>query len=208
MPSRGVSAPEVRRRLFDAAERVLLREGPAGLSGRAITREAGVATGLLHNHFPDLDGFLAALIVDRAGTASGRLRDLPVRAGSGTVTGNLTAAADALLAGNLTALAGLALARPAVVPRLGKALGAGTLEPDAGERLFTAYLEAEQRLGRLPAGTDPASLALALVGAAHQLVLTRGPRSPGLHDRMHRLVRALLPCPSSAPSPGTFPAGQ
>ncbi|MCK2220267.1 TetR/AcrR family transcriptional regulator [Actinomadura sp. ATCC 31491] len=193
MSPRGVTIPEVRQQLFDAAERVLLREGPSGMSGRAITREAGVATGLLYNHFTDLDAFLAALIVDRAGAATGRLRDLPVRAGSGTVAGNVLAAIDSLLTGNLLALAGLTLARPTVVPRLAQALGDGTLEPDAGERLFTAYLEAEQRLGRLPAEADPASLALALVGAAHQLVLTRGPRSPELGERMRRLVGTLLP---------------
>ncbi|WP_433436540.1 TetR family transcriptional regulator [Nonomuraea sp. CA-141351] len=192
MSPRGVTIPEVRQQLFDAAEQVLLREGPSGLTGRAITREAGVATGLLHNHFGDLDSFLAALFVDRAQTATRRLQDLPTRAGTATVADNLMAALEMLFAGNLLALAGLALARPSIVPRLGEALGEGTLELDAGERLFATYLEAEQRLGRIPADADTASLALALVGAAHQLLLTRGPHAPDLRERMRCVVTALI----------------
>ncbi|MDX3104672.1 TetR/AcrR family transcriptional regulator [Nonomuraea angiospora] len=192
MSPRGVTIPGVRQQLFDAAEQVLLREGPSGLTGRAITREAGVATGLLHNHFGDLDGFLAALLVDRAQTATRSMQDLPDRAGTATVADNLMAGIEALSAGNLLALAGLALARPSIVPRLGEALGKGTLELDTSERSFTAYLEAEQRLGRIPPDADTASLALALVGATHQLLLTRGPHTPDLRERMRRVISALI----------------
>jgi AcrR family transcriptional regulator len=63
---RGVAIPDVPQQLFDAAERLLLRDGPGGLTSRAITDEAGCAKGILHNHFADLDGFLAAFVVDRS----------------------------------------------------------------------------------------------------------------------------------------------
>jgi AcrR family transcriptional regulator len=192
MSPRGVTIPEVRQQLFDAAEQILLREGPSGLTSRAITREAGVATGLLHNHFGDLDSFLAALFVDRAQTATKGLQGLSARVGTATVVDNLMAAIETLFAGNLLALTGLALARPSLVPRLSEALGEGTLELDAGERVFAAYLEAEQRLGRVRPGADTVSLALALVGAAHQLLMTRGPHAPDLRERMRRVTTALM----------------
>ncbi|MEV4399891.1 TetR family transcriptional regulator [Nonomuraea sp. NPDC049607] len=192
MSPRGVTIPQVRQQLFDAAEQVLLREGPSGLTGRAITREAGVATGLLHNHFGDLDAFLAALFVDRARAATDSMGDLPARAGTATVVDNLMAAIETLLTGNLMALAGLVLARPSLVTRLGEALDDGTLELDAAERLFTAYLDAERRLGRLTSDADTASLALALVGAVHQLLLTRGPHAPDLRERLRRLATTLI----------------
>jgi AcrR family transcriptional regulator len=192
MSPRGVTIPEVRQQLFDAAEQILLREGPSGLTSRAITREAGVAAGLLHNHFGDLDRFLTALFVDRAQTAAKGLQDLSARAGTATVVDNLMAAIETLFAGNLLALTGLVLARPSLVPRLSEALGEGTLELDAGERVFAAYLEAEQRLGRVAPEADTGSLALALVGAAHQLLLTRGPHAPDLRERMRRVTRALM----------------
>src|SRR5580700_4660424 len=56
--ARGVAIPEVREQLFAAADRVLARDGPAGLTTRAVTAEAGVANGVMHRHFRDLDEFL------------------------------------------------------------------------------------------------------------------------------------------------------
>ena len=69
---RGVAIPEVREQLFAAADRILGRAGPAGLTTRAITAEAGVANGVLHRHFRDLDAFLAEFTASRpaASTAS------------------------------------------------------------------------------------------------------------------------------------------
>jgi AcrR family transcriptional regulator len=44
----GVAFSDARVRLFDAAERVLLRDGPNALTSRAVTTEAGCAKGVLH----------------------------------------------------------------------------------------------------------------------------------------------------------------
>lgn len=192
MSPRGVVIPEIRKQLFDAAERVLLRDGPAGLTGRAITREAGCATGLLYNHFGDLDAFLVALFLDRAHHAASGLADLPDRAGTGTVVDNLMAAIGHLLEANLLALGALTLSRPSMVTRLGEAIGDGTLAVDASERAFASYLESEKEQGRITADADTESLALALVGAAHQLLLTRGPQAPGLRDRLVRVATVLI----------------
>ncbi|SEM64039.1 TetR family transcriptional regulator [Nonomuraea pusilla] len=189
MSPRGVPIPDVRQQLFNAAERVLLRDGPAGLTGRAITKEAKCATGLLYNHFADLDDFLAALLLDRAARTGTAMAGLPARAGTGRVVGNLVDAVEALFAGNLLALAGLVMTRPSLIPRMGEALAGGTLHVDAGERAFAAYLRAEQEHGRIRAEADADSLALALVGAAHQLVLTH---APDPRERMHKVITALI----------------
>jgi AcrR family transcriptional regulator len=63
----GVALRDAREQLFDAAERVLLRDGPSALTSRAVTTEAGCAKGVLHRHFADLDAFLAELVLDRIG---------------------------------------------------------------------------------------------------------------------------------------------
>ncbi|MEV1168448.1 TetR family transcriptional regulator [Nonomuraea sp. NPDC049784] len=189
MSPRGVAIPDLRQQLFDAAERVLLREGPASLTGRAITKEAKCATGLLYNHFGDLDGFLAALLLDRAARTGTGMARLPRLAGTGNVVDNLTDAAETLFAGNLLALAGLVMTRPSLIPRLGEALTDGTLHVDAGERAIAAYLRAEQEHGRIQAEADVDSLALALVGAAHQLVFTH---APDLRERMRKVATALI----------------
>jgi AcrR family transcriptional regulator len=183
---RGVAIPELRQQLFTAAERVILRDGPSRLSGRAVTTEAGVAAGLLYAHFTDLDDFLAAYAVDRSFVviAAASLTD---RAGTGDIAANL---ADALLAiprGTLTALARLLVLRPELAARVHDVLGNETAL-DAIERAAAAYLEAERRLGRLTEGIDPQAVVLALVGALHHLVLTAG----DLDDRLRPAIAALV----------------
>ena len=60
------------RQLFAAADRVLVRDGPAGLTTRTVTAEAGVANGVLHRHFRDLDEFLASFVAgERQAVADG-----------------------------------------------------------------------------------------------------------------------------------------
>src|ERR1700685_1886226 len=61
----GVALRDAREQLFEAADLVLLRDGPGALTSRAVTTEAGVAKGVLHRHFADFDAFLAELIQDR-----------------------------------------------------------------------------------------------------------------------------------------------
>src|ERR1035441_3479836 len=61
----GVAIRDPRAQLFEAAGRVLLRDGPDALTSRAVTTEAGVAKGVLHRHFADFDAFLAEFVLDR-----------------------------------------------------------------------------------------------------------------------------------------------
>jgi AcrR family transcriptional regulator len=181
---RGVAIPGVREQLFQAAYRVLVRDGPSGLSGRAVTREAGVATGLLHGHFADLDDFLAAFVTDRARQAAERVAGLAARAGQGTVAGNLAVAARAL-GPNLPAMASLVTARPALAQRLHAADAAGGLGFQDIEAGFAAYLRAEQERGRVAAEVDLEALGVAVFGAAHHALLT------GREDLVDRVVAAL-----------------
>ena len=91
MPT-GVHLRDARRQLFDAAERVLLRDGPDGLTSRTVTDEAGCAKGVLHRHFTDFDAFLTGLVLDRGAELETRARALRDSAGTGSVVSNLTAA--------------------------------------------------------------------------------------------------------------------
>src|SRR3984957_19971539 len=87
----GIAISDAREQLFDAAERVLLRDGPSGLTSRAVTAEAGVSKGVLHRHFPDFDAFLTELALDRIARVAGQAAVLRAAAGTGTITGNLAA---------------------------------------------------------------------------------------------------------------------
>lgn len=174
MSPRGVAIPQVRQRLFAALERVVVRDGPEGLSGRAVTREAGVAAGLLHAHFADFDEFLAGFAVDRSFQASAYAARLPERAGTGTVAGNL---AEAVLAPPVLALSPLVrilASRPALHGRVGEVLGRDTAGLDALRAGVATYLLEERRRGRLAPEADHDAIALALVGALHHLLLAGG----------------------------------
>jgi AcrR family transcriptional regulator len=189
MSPRGVAIPELRRQLFEAAERVLTRDGAARLSGRAITREAGVAAGLLYNHFADLDEFLGEFVVDQFRRVQERAATLPARAGESTVIDNLTAAALSLPGSSALAIPQLVQARPALAAHVGTALAGSALGMQTIERSFADYLEAEKQLGRVAAEADTEALAVAVFGSVHHLWL-----SPDGLDRkkIRRVVSALL----------------
>ncbi|WP_412540384.1 TetR/AcrR family transcriptional regulator [Longispora sp. K20-0274] len=192
MSPRGVPVPDVRQRLFDAAERVLGAAGPDGLTSRAVTTEAGCAKGLLYNHFADLDEFVAELVLDRLRGTAERAEALPGLAGRGTVAGNLTEAACSLLDAHAPAVAGLAMTRAGVSARIRAAMAAGAPGFGTVEVAVVGYLDAEKRLGRVRADLDADSVALAVVGTAHHLLMTSWAGSPDPRDALRRLVVALV----------------
>lgn len=55
-----------RRQLIDAASRLFVREGYAGMTMVALAAEAGVSRRLVYDHFPDLASLYAAFFDDRA----------------------------------------------------------------------------------------------------------------------------------------------
>ena len=100
---------DARQQLFDAAERVLLRDGPSGLTSRAVTTEAGCAKGVLHRHFADFDAFLADLVLDRIARVDNQAIALRQSAGTGTVAGNLTGVLTTLFGSVAVAIVGLVI---------------------------------------------------------------------------------------------------
>lgn len=194
MSPRGVATPDVREHLFQAAERVLARDGADGLTSRAITEEAGVAKGLLFNHFSDLDQFLAELILDRSRRAVEQASALPPLAGTGSVQDNLVNAAESLLRSHAFAVAGIIHARPALIGKLRKAVGGHphSVLSDL-ERSFASYLAGEKKRGRIPPATDIETLAFVLFGTVHHIFMTNMADSANLRGRIKRIVALLLP---------------
>src|SRR5690349_21407870 len=165
----GTALRDVRGQLFDAAERVLLRDGPAALTSRAVTAEAGVAKGVLHRHFADFDAFLTDLALDRIAQIDRQAADLRAAAGTGTVAGNLTAALPALFDPAVLALIRLIIARDELRARLRAAAGSRIPLLSESTALVAGYLTAERDRGRIAAGADVGTLAPTLIGAAHLL---------------------------------------
>jgi len=164
-----VAIRDPRGQLFDAAERVLLRDGPGGLTSRAVTAEAGVAKGVLHRHFADFDAFLGELALDRVARIGAQAAALRAMAGSGTVAGNLAAALPDLFSPAILALIRLVIARDELRARLRAATGSRIPLVSESTAMVAGYLAAERDLGRVAAGADISTLAPTLIGAAHLL---------------------------------------
>jgi AcrR family transcriptional regulator len=174
----GIALHDARERLFAAAERILLRDGPSGLTSRAVTDEAGVAKGVLHRYFADFDDFLAALVLDRAAWQEVESAALLGAAGTGSVAGNLAEALTSLFSSVAVAMVALITFRDGLRARLRETWPAGVpLLAEAG-RAVAAYLEAERAAGRVSAEADTRTLALSLVGSGHLLFADRTGQAP------------------------------
>ena len=195
MPT-GVPMPDAREQLIAAAGRVLLRNGPDGLTSRAVTTEAGVAKGILHRHFADFDTFLAGLVLSRIELLDHRSAQLRAAAGSSTVHDNLADALSAVLTPDVLAIVSLVMSRHGLLDRLRLASPTGIPLLSETTKMIAAYLTAERGLGRIPLETDVDSLALILVGGAHLRAIEQDaiPLNPGdLHDLLRAAIHSAAP---------------
>jgi AcrR family transcriptional regulator len=75
---------EIERELLSAAEAVLVRDGPGGLTVRAVAAEAGIAPMGVYNRLGGKDGLVEALLIRgfdrlRATIEASREQDMPAR---------------------------------------------------------------------------------------------------------------------------------
>jgi AcrR family transcriptional regulator len=187
----GVAIRDVRQQLFAAAERVLLRDGPSGLTSRAVTTEAGCAKGVLHRHFADFDAFLAELVLDRIDQVGRQSAALLAAAGTGTVTGNLTGALTDQFGSVAVKIVSLLIFRDDLRARLRENIPSGVPVATEVAAMVSAYLAAERDLGRIAAGADIGTLALTLIGTAHLLAADRERAQPD-PEAVRTMVAAVL----------------
>jgi AcrR family transcriptional regulator len=187
----GVHIRDVRDQLFDAAERVLFRDGPNALTSRAVTTEAGCAKGVLHRHFEDFDEFLAELVLDRRVRMRTQAAALRAAAGTGTITGNLAAALTELFSSVAVAMVALVAFRFELRVRLRRAWPAGVPLLTEAVEMVADYLTAERDLGRIAADADVDTLAPTLIGAAHLLFADRTGQPPG-PEAVRKMVSTVM----------------
>jgi AcrR family transcriptional regulator len=182
---------DARERLFDAAQRVLLRDGPSELTSRAVTSEAGCAKGVLHRHFADFDAFTAELVLDRIARIDAQAAALLDGAGTGTVTRNLTEVLTALFDSVAVSIVGLVIFRDDLRARLREHIPTGVPLLTEASAMIATYLSAERELGRIEADADVDTLAPTLIGAVHLLFADRQV-APGVDESVHRVVTTVI----------------
>ncbi|HEX6498787.1 MAG TPA: TetR/AcrR family transcriptional regulator [Micromonosporaceae bacterium] len=187
----GVAIRDARQQLFDAAERVLLRDGPNALTSRAVTTEAGCAKGVLHRHFADFDAFLAELVLDRAARLDARVAALRDAAGTGTVVGNLADALTDVFGPVAVAIVALVTSRDDLRARLRQARPTGIPLLTEATAMIASYLAAERDRGRIAADADLDTLAPTLIGAGHLLFADRTGAPPDA-EAVRTMVGAVI----------------
>jgi len=190
MPT-GVALRDVRAQLFAAAERVLLRDGPNGLTSRAVTTQAGCAKGVLHRHFVDFDAFLAELVLDRIARLDTQAAALRESAGTRTVADNLADALMTLFESVAVAIVALITFHDDLRARLRQARPIGVPLLTEATAMITAYLTSERGVGRIAADADVGTLALTLIGAGHLMFADRTGTPPEL-DAVRIMVTTVL----------------
>ncbi|WP_433332804.1 TetR/AcrR family transcriptional regulator [Spirillospora sp. CA-294931] len=185
----------LREHLIATAARLIAERGTAGLTVRAIAREAGVADGVLYNHFADKEELLACALRAHV-TAAGRALGALPEPGRGDLAANLRAHVLhglALHRAILPAFAGL-IGRPAVLARFGDLSDPGE---DWRDRLL-AYLRAERELGRLAPDARVEAAASMIVGTCHETVLAAllgspDPPPPDIDGLVTTLLTGIAP---------------
>ncbi|MEU4641981.1 helix-turn-helix domain-containing protein [Micromonospora sp. NPDC023814] len=184
----------LREHLIATAERLIADRGVAGLTVRDIARAAGVADGVLYNHFADKEELLAHALHAHVRAAEERAGGPAPEPGTGTVGANLRThltRALALHAAVLPAFTGL-LHQPRVLARF-----AELPSPAAGGSVraeLADYLRAEQLLGRVAPDARPDAVAALVVGVCHDLVLGHllDPAAPAPAELPARTVDDLV----------------
>lgn len=190
MPT-GVAMRDARQQLFDAAERILLRDGPNALTSRAVTTEAGCAKGVLHRHFTDFDAFLTELVLDRVARVETQSATLRETAGTGTVTDNLVDTLTELFTSVAVAIVGLITFRDDLRTRLRATGQTGIPILTEATTMIASYLAAERELGRVAGDADVETLALTLIGSGHLLFAGREGTAPEA-DAVRKVVRSVM----------------
>ncbi|WP_406123577.1 TetR family transcriptional regulator [Streptomyces sp. NBC_00989] len=190
MPT-GVAMQDPRRQLFDAAKRILVRDGPNALTSRAVTAEAGCAKGVLHRHFADFDAFLVALVLDRVGRLDTRAETLRTAVGTGSVVDHLTDALIDVFDPVGVAIVGLVISRDELRARLRAAGSTGIPVMNEASAMLAEYLTTEHDFGRLAPDADVAVLAPTLLGAGHLLFADRE-AGPPERETVRRTVTAVV----------------
>lgn len=199
MPT-GVALRDAREQLFEAAERVLRRNGPRALTSRAVTTEAGVAKGVMHKHFADFDSFLVELVTDRMAKIDAQAADLLERAGAGSVADNITGALMELFESVAVAIVGLIIFRDDLRTRMRSHTSPGVPILTDAAAMLAAYLAAERDAGRVRINADVTTMAPTLIGAGHLLFADRTAMAPDratVRTMVSNVIAGILPSPET-----------
>ena len=164
-----------RERMVEAAERVMRERGLARSTTREIAREAGFSEGALYKHFDSKEELFLHVLAERLPSFVALSKELPGRAGVGTVgetLGEVARTSLAFFAQGVPIIASI-FSEPALLSRHAQEIRRKGGGPHRANEAVSAYLRAEQDLGRVREDADPEAAAAMLLGACFQRAFLR-----------------------------------
>jgi AcrR family transcriptional regulator len=191
-PARRTSAEteELRTSLLAAARQIIVRDGPAALTMRALATEADCAVGLPYKVFADRHELVGDILHAEFLTLEARFRAMAGRVGTGTVGANLAWLSEVLLDSPAVALAHEVIGDERLAKAFTERIHHTGVGPAAFETAFTDYLAAEQRAGRVDADVDARAFGFLLAGAVHNLMISGEAYPRPTRRRLRQLLAA------------------
>lgn len=161
---------DLKNKIADAAEQVLLRNGLAKTTTKEIARAAGCSEGSLYNHFSSKEDLFLHVIRGQLKHLMRTLSSLQTMAGKETVRRNLEQVALAALEdfNSSMSLIGSIFSEPGLLLRQREGFELRNEGPHRANEAVEAYLNQEKQLGRVGEGTDSRAIADLLLGSCFQ----------------------------------------
>lgn len=161
---------DLKNKISEAAEQVLLMNGLAKTTTKEIARVAGCSEGSLYNHFRNKEDIFLHVLRGQLKHLMGTLSSLPDLAGKETVLENLEQVSLAALGdfSNSMSLICSIFSEPDILLRHREGFTTRNEGPHRANEAVEAYLLKEKQYGRIPEKMDPRAAADLLLGSCFQ----------------------------------------
>jgi len=188
-------AVDQKEKLIGATMRLLSSQGLGCVTTRDIARAANVAEGALYNHFGDKAELILAVVLHQLGDFPDVLHSLPLKIGQNTVQKNLERVLESAFAFHfrITPLICSLFADQELLARVRNMMNERSMGPARSTSVISAYLRAEQQLGREPETVAGLMLAASFNTALCDHFFHSGSAGEAkAHRQLRDAVRALV----------------
>jgi len=189
-----------KEKLIAATERLLSSQGLGCVTTRDIARAAKVAEGALYHHFGDKAELILSVVLHQLGDFPDVLQSLPLQVGQNTVEKNLARVLESAFAFHfrMAPLVCSLFADQELLARVRNMMNERSMGPGRSTSVISAYLRAEQQLGRVAPAAEPETVAGLMLAASFNTAMCDHFFQGGsggeakAHRQLREAVRALV----------------
>ena len=193
-------ALDQKEKLIAATERLLSSHGLGCVTTRDIARAAKVAEGALYHHFGDKAELILSVVLHQLGDFPDVLQSLPLQVGQNTVQKNLERVLESAFAFHyrMAPLVCSLFADQELLARVRGMMHERSMGPGRTTSVISAYLRAEQQLGRVLPAAVPETVAELMLAVSFNTALCDhffyggSAGEAKAHRKLREAVRALV----------------